>query len=113
MTSQDNAEELFPQDFLDAAVPADRAAKRTPEPWHKPRKHWIRKEQWGKLVGDLLGELMLDGRPFRYLTLPGRYLLDVRHLHDICAQKQVQLRFLGFDSSRKNDSERDLSMDEV
>ncbi|MCY2988280.1 MAG: hypothetical protein NTY19_10525 [Planctomycetota bacterium] len=113
MTSHDNAEELFPRDFLDAAVPAGRVAKRTPEPWHKPRKHWIRKEQWGRLVGRLLGELVFDGRPFRYLTLPGRYLLDVRHLHDICAQRQVQLRFLGFDSTRKNDPELDISMDEV
>jgi hypothetical protein len=113
VTSLDNAEELFPQDFLDAEPRADRAAKRTPDPWHKPRKHWIRKEQWGKLVGCLLDGLALDGRPFRYLTLPGRHLLDVRHLHDICAHKEVPLRFLGFDSSRSNDPELDISMDEV
>jgi len=84
-----------------------------PDPWHKPRKQWIRSEQWGRLTGRLLDDLHLDGRPLRYLTLPGRYLLDVRHLHGVCEQRGVRLRFLGFDSSRSDDPEITVSMDEV
>jgi hypothetical protein len=110
---QDNdAEDLFPRDTISEPVVHQ---ERAPEPWHKPRKHWIRQEQWGVLVENFVKDkrLALDGRPFRYLTLPGRYLLDIRVLHTICEKHGVNLRFLGFDSSRRSDSELDLSMDEV
>jgi hypothetical protein len=60
-----------------------------------------------------LDDLDLDGRSLRYLTLPGRYLLDVRHLHGTCEQRGVRLKFLGFDTSRRDDPEITVSMDEV
>jgi len=108
-----NAEDLFPIDQLpDPALGlADTELK--PEAWHKPRKQWIRKEQWGRLVNDLLTELNLQSMPFRYLTLPGKHLFDVRHLHDVCAARKTWLQYLGFDISRKGDARISVSEHEV
>jgi hypothetical protein len=113
MNSEDNGEDLFPQDALPVSSRWNKDVHRQPAPWHKPRKHWIRKEQWGTLAERLLAELSLHDRPFRYLTLPGKYLLDVRHLHEVCERRRIELRFLGFDSSRRDDPEITVSMDEV
>jgi hypothetical protein len=112
MNPGDNAEDLFPRDLVIEA-PSPSHAPHQPDPWHKPRKHWIRKMQWGSLVDGLIGELQLNDRPFRYLTLPGKYLLDVRQLHGICAARKVSLRFLGFDTSRKESTDVNISADEV
>lgn len=110
--SSGNGEDMFPSD--EVAEPTLEPPKvRSPSPWHKPRKQWIRKLQWGKLVCDLITELQFDGRPFRYLTLPGRYFLDVRHLHSICAERNIQLRFVGFDTDRRHEPEASISADEV
>lgn len=108
-----DGEDLFQSDRVPEREPSPREVDRQPDAWHKPRKQWIRSEQWGRLTGRLLDELSLDGRSLRYLTLPGRYLLDVRHLHGVCEQRGVRLKFLGFDSSRKDDPEITVSMDEV
>jgi hypothetical protein len=112
MSSGDNAEDLFPQDLVAAAAPPFHSPQQ-PDPWHKPRKHWIRKVQWGELVDGLIGDIQLHDRPFRYLTLPGKYLLDIRQLHGICSARGVQLRFLGFDTSRKASTDVNVSADEV
>ena len=103
MSSADNAEDLFPKDGIQEEL-VDLSAKQQPEPWHKPRKHWVRKMQLAKLIGHLIDELHFDGRPFRYLTLPGRHFLDVREIHKVCVEKDIQLRFIGFDTSRKDEA---------
>lgn len=70
-------------------------------PWHRPRKHYIRTEQWGKHIQGVLQRLQRDkhfrdGRPFRYMTLPGPDLIDVRMVADICGLNDVKLSYLGF-----------------
>lgn len=69
-----------------------------PQPWHKPRKQFVRKTQWAAQITSLLESAARER--FMYLTLPGSDLLDVRYLHDrIFAPNAVRLRFLGFDTS--------------
>ncbi|MFA8341121.1 PP_RS20740 family protein [Burkholderia cenocepacia] len=66
-------------------------------PWHKPRKHWLRKNQWNESIRALATHLGLQQsrRPLDYLCLPGQDLLDIRALSPICEQMGVTLRFLG------------------
>lgn len=108
-----NAEDLFPIEEYPRRREYEETVVQTPDPWHKPRKQWIRENQWGKAAGRLLNSINFDGRPLYYFTLPGRYFLDVRHLHEICRKKNVMLRFLGFDSSRSSDARISIGMDEV
>jgi hypothetical protein len=102
--------DLFPDDPMPPpAAPSERVAGL---PWHKVRKYWVRRHQWAGLIGELIETLEFDGRPFRYLTLPGEDLLDVRLVHDECEQRKVDLRFLGFDVTRSasvNVSEHEIS----
>jgi len=104
----DNAEDLFPAEqppVLAAQLP------REPKPWHKPRKQWIRKNQWATLVDELLTSRKPADRPFKYLTLPGDDLFDIRILHEVCTKHQILLKFLGFDSTRK--TEVNIASDEI
>jgi hypothetical protein len=66
-------------------------------PWHKPRKQWIRAKQWAQVIGSLADQLKLkeSSEPLRYLSLPGPDLLDVRSIHPVCAQRDIQLQFVG------------------
>ena len=72
------------------------------QPWHKPRKHWVRLEHWRPQIHKLLQELDLSERAFRYLTLPGEDLLDIRHIYTLFEAQKKKLRFLGVDSSRNS-----------
>lgn len=75
------------------------SVKREFQRWHHPRKQWVRVQQWCSASRRLIKELgLLDGESFRYLTLPGDELLDIRALSDVCADENVKLRFLGFNS---------------
>lgn len=70
-------------------------------PWHKPRKQYVRTRQWMNHIGGILATLrdvghFQDERPFRYLTLPGPDLLDVRMVADVCGSNNVKLSYLGF-----------------
>ncbi|WDK32711.1 PP_RS20740 family protein [Xanthomonas campestris] len=86
------------------------------KPWHKPRKHWVRKNQWQSesvALIDLLG-LASKGRPLTYVSLPGPDLLDVRAIHEVCLEKEIPLQFLGFMSGSPADEiELNISNDEV
>lgn len=66
-------------------------------PWHKPRKQYIRMEQWASGVSSLIAELKLDegGRPLEYLSLPGPDLLDLRAVYKVCEEKKVKIKFTG------------------
>lgn len=87
------------------------------QPWHHPRKQYVRIEQWCAGVRALIPRLSLQtGDPFRYLTLPGNELLDVRALHGVCERAGINLRYLGFNSVGANtasQSELALSQSEV
>lgn len=66
-------------------------------PWHKPRKQWIRTKQWASPIATLVDKLKLKElhEPLRYLSLPGPDLLDVRSIRPVCADRDVQLQFVG------------------
>ena len=85
--------------------------------WHHPRKQWVRVKQWCSASRRLIKELGLpNGEPFRYLTLPGDELLDIRALSDVCDGEDVKLRFLGFNSVGPKTSaqiELNISQNEV
>lgn len=88
------------------------------QPWHRPRKQYVRSEQWCSEY-QWLGEQRPEGATLRYLGLPGADLLDLRYLtaHPGARRRNQFLRFLGFDRSAKpgmpgnerlNISEREL-----
>jgi hypothetical protein len=84
--------------------------------WHKPRKQWVRSEQWRKETEALIPNLTLDGRPLRYLSLPGEDMLDIRVLVALCGEKNLRLKCLGFDESRREpatQTEINISRNEV
>ena len=84
--------------------------------WHKPRKQWVRREQWCKETRSLLEKLRLDGRPLRYLSLPGEDMLDIRVLAALCTELNQNLKCLGFDESigkRSDRAEVNISRNEI
>ncbi|MFJ3035640.1 hypothetical protein ACIPC2_14625 [Curtobacterium pusillum] len=69
------------------------------KPWHRPRKQYVRRQQWRREVSYLIRDLKIKG-DFRYLTLPGEDFLDVRDLQNsVLAEKALRMHFLGFDDS--------------
>lgn len=46
------------------------------QPWHKPRKQYVRQFQWITETVELIEEIdFRDGRPFKYLGLPGKDMM--------------------------------------
>lgn len=93
-------------------------AKKEFKPWHKPRKQFVRNDQWRFCVAELLDERPPGDGILTYFGLPGADLLDIRFFDKtICEQKKVKLRFLGFDRGAAPDSETAsefiISRDEV
>src|SRR5688500_14489161 len=100
------AEDEAPQqDALEDILPTEEpthAAAEPPlgsfQPWHLPRKHHLRKNQWAVSLDRLL-DVIPDRKLIKYLCLPGQDLLDVQVLADVCKAKGRRLRYLGFDQS--------------
>ncbi|HDS1050480.1 hypothetical protein NPS54_26390 [Pseudomonas putida] len=88
-------------------------------PWHKPRKQWIRDQQWGVLIKGIINNLELakQKRSLNYLSLPGVDLLDVRALEEVCTETNVKVKFLGLNyidsNSHEELAEQALSLNEV
>lgn len=87
------------------------------KPWHKPRKQFVRRKQWAKLTKKLFDDRS-DDTPFKYLSLPGIDLLDIRYMHQkICHRQGRGLRFLGFNNEAQKGNSADIqlniSLDEV
>ncbi|MEU2617532.1 hypothetical protein ABZ642_05095 [Streptomyces sp. NPDC007157] len=81
-------------------VPFPAKMERGFKPWHRPRKQYVRDAQWSREIGILARDLRLSGSEFRYLTLPGNDLLDIRHIAEtVCSPRQVKLRYLGFNTA--------------
>ncbi len=117
--SSDLVDEAFDREADKAPVDAPVQPKKF-LPWHKPRKHLIRLEQWCAQTKALIKSLQLSPkgqtRPLSYLGLPGDELLDLRTLQGVCAGSEVELRYLGYNATggkgpRKLES--DLSENEV
>lgn len=97
--------EIFGRGAYERAAPIDRPFK----PWHKPRKQYIRREQWAVQAEKLLAGRP-PGRPLRYFGLPGADLLDIRYLHGkVCSPSQRGLVFLGMNTSAKNGNPDELA----
>lgn len=100
--TDDGLNELDQSEAVHALAPPKEFAA-----WHHPRKQFVRIRQWCAEVRKLIPRLALgNGEPFRYLTLPGNELLDVRALHGVCAALDVKLRYLGFNSVGPNTPEQ-------
>ena len=87
-------------------------------PWHRPRKQFVRHHQWCHEIQKLVQDKKPKDGVLKYLGLPGLDLLDIRHFHTaICEQDAVKLRFLGFNTSARPQSEAqtelNVSLDEV
>jgi hypothetical protein len=88
-------------------------------PWHKPRKQYIRNNQWNKIILSLVDTLNLKTktRSLEYLSLPGPDLLDVRALYNACAENEVKIRFTGLNAIAEEDKEsimdQLISLDEL
>jgi hypothetical protein len=68
------------------------------KPWHRPRKQYVRKFQWSKEIQSLIEHSHFpdDSKVFRYLSLPGSDLFDVRSIRDICVSNGLSLKYVGF-----------------
>lgn len=68
--------------------------------WHRPRKQFVRENQWAQELNALLDEFPPTDTQLRYLGLPGHDLLDLRYLRTVvCEPRQLHLRYLGFNSA--------------
>lgn len=69
------------------------------QPWHRPRKQYVRRVQWSRELEFLARDIGLTSE-LRYLTLPGSDLLDIRYLAvAVCAPREVRLKYLGFNTA--------------
>lgn len=74
------------------------------EPWHKPRKQYIRRHQWLAETVKICNTLKFkDDRPLKYLSLPGEDLLDVRVIRECCDSSGISLKYLGLNDSYSSD----------
>jgi hypothetical protein len=114
-----NAEEGHADDIVEAtAYEAILPEAKEFLPWHLPRKQLVRQHQWCEQIGRMLDDAPLADGTLKYLGLPGVDLLDIRHFHaEFCESRDINLRFLGFNSSAKPASsahtELNISIDEV
>ena len=111
------------QDDLTAGIFEDIEYTRPPtepknfRPWHKPRKHFVRREQLSALLLRLY-ENREPRDPLRYLGLPGTDLIDLRYLHEqLCRETERPLLFLGFNTEAQRGNpahvQLNISLDEV
>ncbi|MFE5816951.1 hypothetical protein ACFQ6S_26590 [Streptomyces sp. NPDC056479] len=98
-TGSDESDDLLAL-LGEGPVPFPERTERKFQPWHRPRKQYVRRVQWCREIGFLARDLQLADRELRYLTLPGNDLLDIRHIaENICSPHDVKLRYLGFNSA--------------
>ncbi|HBG18747.1 MAG TPA: hypothetical protein DDY32_05590 [Desulfobulbaceae bacterium] len=86
------------------------------QPWHKPRKQYVRKKQWIGEIEKLVNKLR-DSTSLKYLSLPGKSMIDVRCVHRWCMEKKINLKYLGYndpnDPTDPSDAELNLSVAEL
>lgn len=100
--------------FASTGYAAASPPKRLFQPWHLPRKQFVRRRQWLAQVDALLTNVPPD-EDLRYLGLPGPDLLDIRLFHqELCGTRRM--RFLGFSTGARNPEQRvelNISLDEM
>lgn len=101
-SNQEIQDEVLPEEPDELAVPVE---LNTLQPWHRPRKQFIRQKLWIDLSRRLIRkeknrpglQTPAEGEPeVRYLTLPGIDYLDVRMLADLCSEQGCCLTSVGF-----------------
>lgn len=85
-------------------------------PWDKPRKQWIRKYQWWKLIEQHL----ISGQPqqvalspLRYFGLPGERLLDIRFFISKLKEHNKSFFFYGINNSNKSWNQAQVQLSQV
>lgn len=123
--STETSKDLIDDDLVSSAYSVvstefvDVGEEKSFQPWHLPRKHYCRLKQWALHTQKLQKELKISNpaqeRPFRYLTLPGDELLDIRVLARVMKNAGIRMQFLGFNtaSDKLRSAESDLSFSEV
>lgn len=116
--SDESDEGLMDDEFPITEYEAPIREKKPFLPWHRPRKHFVRHEQWQQQIEKLANEMALEQKTIRYLGLPGTDLLDIRHFHrTLCEPYDLTLRFLGFNTAAhpqdSGQTELNISLDEV
>jgi hypothetical protein len=111
--NEDLASGIFPETGYEPGRPPSRNF----QPWHRPRKQYVRREQWTALLHRLFRDRPVTD-PIRYLGLPGVDLIDLRYLYDeMCRATDRRLRFLGFNTDAQPGTnaqiELHVSLDEV
>ncbi|MBA4304002.1 MAG: hypothetical protein C0424_07240 [Sphingobacteriaceae bacterium] len=99
------ANDIFPvKNYLQPSSPKERDGF---QPWHKPRKQYVREKQWCQEIRELFDEHPPENNIFKYLGLPGEDLLDLRYFHDkICVPRGFKLKYLGFNNDGNSSVER-------
>lgn len=73
------------------------------QPWHRPRKQYVRDKQWTNAITEILRDRDLKDR-LKYLGLPGIDLLDLRHiLSEVCEPTGRVLEYVGYDTAAGGD----------
>lgn len=80
-------------------------------PWHKPRKQFVRKEQWLKHAISIIEKLKITGQikaeeSLKYLTLPGPDLIDLKLFSEICELHELELQYTGFCYAKDSEAVR-------
>ena len=90
---------VLPDDVEEIAVPMPLVRL---EPWHRPRKQFIRERQWQSCAEMLLDRLLGGNAPsirsgkINYLTLPGVDYFDVEVIGAVAATRGLGLEAMGF-----------------
>ena len=112
--SDDLSDDIVGAENYEYAAPA----KKPFLPWHRPRKQFVRNDQWLYYINQLIRERKGTDKRLTYFGLPGVDLLDIRYFCSAaCEPNDIKLRFLGFEKDARPTSdgqfEFNISYDEV
>ena len=118
MTDQLDTQDDFSSGiFADYGYVQPRTESKEFKPWHKPRKQFVRRNQWSALLKQLYKNRG-PRDPLRYLGLPGTDLIDLKYFHEqLCGNSGRPLCFLGFVTEARANKpaqvDLNISFDEV
>lgn len=118
MNNNSEDQDSLSDDIAEGNYEAAKPLKKAFLAWHRPRKQYVRENQWLFHINRLISSLKRESdEPLKYLGLPGVDLLDLRHIHNnLCEIKQIHLLFLGFNTCNPHTdagSELNISLTEV
>jgi len=107
--NEDMAQSVLAVDIEEIAVPIP---LRELQPWHRPRKQYVRERQWKACASNLIDRLRAsnassigDGK-LKYLTLPGIDYFDVEVVGNAASAKGLSLEATGFLSEAEKEAIR-------